>query len=199
MKKPYNYIFVNFITTCSLFFAIMAIVFAYQNWLYASFGFVLCAFVTDTLDGHFARLLKAESRFGACYDTVVDIFVYLLYPAMIFYKYFGLDNPVGSIVITAFIFVGVFRLIRYTINGPSVIDDKKFYLGMPVVFSHLIIIISIVLEYYFSELASSVTLVLLLLMIILMPTKIKFQKPEKKAIYILSSFILFLAIVMFYI
>ena len=63
--------------------------------------------ITDFLDGFLARKLKAESRFGAIFDTMTDIIVYLIYPAVIFFSSFRMDNIIGVSFIYLFILVSM--------------------------------------------------------------------------------------------
>jgi len=174
MKK---YLIVNSVTALSLIMGFTAVFFAFRGYLYPSFGFALLAFVLDALDGYLARKLKAESRFGAIFDTVSDIFVYLLYPAVILLNKFEMNNVVGIFFILVFLSAGVFRLIRFTTNGFLVDGEKKYYLGMPVFFSIFLLAIMILVNILGKALLPVVGPLLLFFMSIMMVTKFKFRKP----------------------
>jgi len=177
MKK---YFLVNTITALSLILGLTAIALALRGYLYFSFGFALLALVSDSLDGYMARKLKAESSFGAIFDTVADIFVYLIYPAVLLYHNFGISNPIGVFFIALFLFAGIFRLVRFTKNGFVLVGEKKYYLGMPVFFSHPMILIILVVNVFDKAIISIVCPLLLVLISLMMVTKLKFRKPEFK-------------------
>lgn len=196
MKK---YLLVNSITTISLILGLVAIHFALHSYLYFSFGFALLAFVTDSLDGFLARKLDAESRFGAVFDTLTDIIVYLIYPAIILFSEFGISNVVGLSLIGLFLLAGIFRLVRFTAKGFEVDGEKKYYQGMPVFFSHLIILIMIVINLLDKELLHVAGPLLVGTMSILMVTKLRFRKPTSIFLSIFIWMILVTSILMFYI
>ena len=177
MKK---YLLVNTITALSLVLGLIAIIFALKGNTYLSFGFVLSALISDSLDGYMARKLKAESYFGAVFDTVVDIFVYLIYTAILLYHNLGINNNIGVFFIAIFLFAGIFRLVRFTKNGFILVGKKKYYLGMPVFFSHLMIAIILMVNVFNESFVPIISLLLLGIMSLMMVTKLKFRKPQFK-------------------
>ncbi|MFA6295508.1 MAG: CDP-alcohol phosphatidyltransferase family protein [Candidatus Paceibacterota bacterium] len=194
MKK---YLLVNTITAISLILGLIAIYFAVHGYLYFSFGFALLAFVTDSLDGFLARKLGAESRFGAIFDTLTDIIVYLMYPAIILFNEFGMSNIVGLSSIGLFLLAGVFRLVRFTNNGFEVEGEKKYYLGMPVFFSHFIVMIMMVVNMLDKQLLQIVGPLILVTMSLMMVTKLRFRKPTSIFLGIFICMILTISIFMF--
>ena len=196
MKK---YLLVNSITALSLILGVTAIYYAVHGYTYPSFGFALLAFVSDSLDGYLARRLKAESRFGAIFDTTADVFVYLIYPAVILFNKFEMSNAVGIFFITIFLIAGIFRLIRFTANGFLTEGEKKYYLGMPVFFSHLIILIIMIMNVLDVTLVQIMGPLLLGTMSVMMVTKINFRKPTSTYLGIAMCIVLMISVSMFFI
>jgi CDP-diacylglycerol--serine O-phosphatidyltransferase len=101
---------------------------------------ILGAMILDGLDGTFARLLKAESQFGAEFDTFVDITAFGVAPAMLVYFYLfdqlipassgPVIHTVGAMLSVAIVLSGALRLARF-----KVVDDDhgmSGYTGMPI-------------------------------------------------------------------
>ncbi|MDD4803852.1 MAG: CDP-alcohol phosphatidyltransferase family protein [Candidatus Pacebacteria bacterium] len=192
-----KYLFVNTITTFSLILGLIAIFFVIDGSFYLSFGFALLALVCDSLDGYFARLLRAESYFGSIFDTIADIVVYLSYPAVVLYFYFGLNNFIGLLFIMIFIISGIYRLIKFTNNSFTVEGVKKYYNGMPVFFSHIMIMIMVLFSLFNKNLLQITGSLLLVMISIMMITKYKFRKPDGGVLIISLIVILSLSICMF--
>jgi phosphatidylserine synthase len=192
-----KYALVNIITSVSLILGLIAIFFVVKGSFYFSFGFALLAMVSDSLDGYFARLLRAESRLGSIFDTIADVAVYLFYPAVALYCHFELNNIIGILFIIVFIITGIYRLVKFTANGFIIEDTKKYYIGMPVFFSHIMIIIILLLSLFNKSLLPIIGSLLLFAVSILMVTKYKFRKPEGVPLIISLLVILSLSISMF--
>ena len=105
----------NMITFMALFLSWTGIIFLLNDKFYVSFSLILVAFVLDAVDGYLARRLGQESDFGRQLDGHVDVFVYLLYPALSYYYFFGLRDAVSFLVIFTYMAFGIFRLVRF--NG----------------------------------------------------------------------------------
>ena len=192
-----KYVLVNIITGLSLIFGLVAIIFVMRGFFYYSFGFALLAMMTDSLDGYLARLLKGESRFGSIFDTIADIVVYLLYPAAALYFTFGLNKIIGIFFIIIFVAAGIYRLVKFTANGFLVLGEKKYYIGMPVFFSHIMILLLMFLSLYNKSLPQIIAPLLLIMISIMMITKYKFRKPEGVPLIVSLIFVLGLVIFMF--
>lgn len=196
MKK---YFLVNVITAFSLILGIIAVFYAIHGYLYFSFGFALLSFILDSLDGYLARRLKAESRFGAIFDTITDIVTYLIYPAVILFNAFGMNDTAGIFLIAVFLIAGVWRLIRFTANGFVTNGEKKYYAGMPVFFSHCIIMIMMIISVLDKALLRSMGPLLLGSMSILMVTRVNFRKPTSAYLGLYICIILIISVSMFFI
>lgn len=105
-----------------------------------SVGLALAAFALDSLDGHMARFLGVTSQFGRNLDSLADTILYLVWPALVYYLVFGMSSMFELGVIWTFLFTGILRLARF--NTIGYVSNKYLtgYPGLPVVFSHVIVI-----------------------------------------------------------
>lgn len=170
----------NVISLTALFLSWISIILLLNYRFYLSFSLILIAFIMDSLDGYLARRLKKESSFGRQLDGYVDVFVFLVYPALSFYLFFGLKNAISVIIIFTYIAAGVFRLVRFNTTGFLTIQNKDHlsYSGLPVFFNHLTILILLALnplpvKYFFP-----IAYIIILLNSLLMVLKFPFPKPR---------------------
>ncbi len=134
---------VNSITSAALVCGLMSVLFSASGNFYMGALLILGAMILDGIDGTMARLLKAESQFGAEFDTFVDITAFGVAPAMLVYFYLFHDftsvaevgylakmNPLGAMLGIAIVLSGAIRLARF-----KVVDDDhgmSGYTGMPI-------------------------------------------------------------------
>jgi CDP-diacylglycerol---serine O-phosphatidyltransferase len=175
----------NAITLLALLTVWLAIVFLLQGQFYLSFALVLLAFIVDFADGWLARKLGISSDFGRLLDGQVDVFIYLVYPALAFYLFFGLQDIGSIIVIFIFLASGVFRLARFNVLGYV---SGFNYPGLPVVFSHLLVLLFLIFKLNAVQYFVYISDVLIMLTSILMLSTFPFPKPKK-----ISGFVIFLA------
>lgn len=138
-KIPANKVIVNSITSGALVCGLLSTIFSASGNFYMGAVLILGAMILDGLDGTFARLLKAESQFGAEFDTFVDITAFGVAPAMLIYFYlfhdFSAAAPAaihtrGALLCVAIVLSGALRLARF-----KVVDDDhgmSGYTGMPI-------------------------------------------------------------------
>lgn len=75
----------NAITALALCFGLTGVRFAMTGEWEKAVGAIIVAGILDGLDGRVARLLKAESRFGAELDSLSDVIAFGVSPAVILY------------------------------------------------------------------------------------------------------------------
>lgn len=135
-KIPANKVIVNSITSGALVCGLLSTLFSASGNFYLGAVLILGAMILDGLDGTCARLLKAESQFGAEFDTFVDITAFGVAPAMLIYFYLfhnplaGGIHTVGALLCVAIVLSGALRLARF-----KVVDDDhgmSGYTGMPI-------------------------------------------------------------------
>lgn len=186
----------NIISGIALLFCWLGIVSVIKGLFYASFGFILLAFVFDALDGYLARSLGLDNKFGRALDGYVDVVNYLVYPAIVFFVFFGLTSLFSQLAIFIFFGAGIFRLARFQIRGIKKQENKMYYEGLPVFVSPLIILFFLLISQFFTK--STFTLIAsgtLILIGVLMVLLFKFPKPKKVfpilLVALVSSFIFF--------
>lgn len=137
-KIPTNKVIVNSITSGALVCGLLSTMFSASGNFYLGAVLILGAMILDGLDGTFARLLKAESQFGAEFDTFVDITAFGVAPAMLVYFYLFHNfsaaghhvHTVGAMLSVAIVLSGALRLARF-----KVVDEDhgmSGYTGMPI-------------------------------------------------------------------
>lgn len=188
----------NIISLMALFLSWISIVILLNNRFYLSFSVILIAFIMDALDGYIARRLKKESSFGRQLDGYVDVFVFLIYPALSFYLFFGLRNAISIIIVFIYIAAGVLRLARFNVTGFLTVQNREHlsYSGLPVFFNHLTILILLAfnrlpVEYFFP-----IAYIIIILNSVLMVLKFPFPKP--RSIWPFVLLLLLVSCTMFY-
>jgi CDP-diacylglycerol---serine O-phosphatidyltransferase len=95
---------------------------------------ILVSLILDGLDGTLARLLRAQTSFGAELDTFVDLTSFGIAPAVLLYFYEpgGLQNlPFWGLALTfLFVMSGAGRLSRFRVVDPY--RGQRGYLGLPI-------------------------------------------------------------------
>ena len=131
MNNDYKpvYLIPNLSTTASLFFAFFSIILTVNGNYPMASAMVFISMIFDGLDGRIARMLDAQSEFGAEYDSLVDIVAFGVAPALLIYKSylfnFGTFGWILSFIYLAS--VGL-RLARFNIQNSV---DKRYFTGLP--------------------------------------------------------------------
>ena len=125
----------NAITAAALCVGLTGIRFAIGGEFERSMQAVIVAGLLDGIDGRIARLLKAESRFGAELDSLADSISFGVAPALIFYlcALQPLDS-FGWLAALWFAICCVLRLARYNARIDMAAEPKKlagFLIGVP--------------------------------------------------------------------
>ncbi|MGB5779629.1 MAG: CDP-diacylglycerol--serine O-phosphatidyltransferase [Allopontixanthobacter sediminis] len=125
----------NAITAAALCSGLTGIRFAIDgNWEMSLFA-ILLAGVLDGIDGRVARLLNAQSRFGAELDSLADSLSFGMAPALILFLWALNDLPrLGWFAALAFAICCALRLARF--NAQIDLDDQPhkslgFLTGVP--------------------------------------------------------------------
>ncbi|MDC0344704.1 phosphatidylcholine/phosphatidylserine synthase [Alphaproteobacteria bacterium] len=85
MELPLHMLLPNLATIVALCMGLSAIRFSFQGRMHAAVLALLAAAFFDAVDGRLARLLKAESEFGAQFDSLSDFAAFGVAPAVILY------------------------------------------------------------------------------------------------------------------
>lgn len=120
---PFRALPANAVTALALCFGLTGIRFAIaDNWA-AAVGCVIIAGILDGMDGRIARLLKANSRFGAELDSLSDVTAFGVAPAFITFLWSLRDapQPFGWVAALSLAVCCALRLARFN----SMIDEAE--------------------------------------------------------------------------
>ena len=125
----------SFITLMALCCGITAIRFGLADQWATAVTFVIAAMILDMLDGRAARLLGADSRFGAQLDSLADLVSFGVAPSIIMYMWSLKEMGNGGwIIALIFCACAAIRLARF--NVESVRDEgatkgNPYFTGLP--------------------------------------------------------------------
>ncbi len=123
----------NLMTLSAMAAGVTAIQFAFNaQWEQAVLA-ILIATILDTLDGATARLLKAQSEFGAQLDSLSDFLAFGVAPAIILYAWILEESgKVGWIAMIVYAAATALRLARFNVTQKELPAWKKgFFSGIP--------------------------------------------------------------------
>ncbi|MXO92902.1 CDP-diacylglycerol O-phosphatidyltransferase [Erythrobacter arachoides] len=125
----------NAITAAALCSGLTSILFAIgEQWDKAVFAMVVAG-ILDAMDGRVARLLKAQSRFGAELDSLSDSASFGIAPALVLYLWSLVEAPrLGWLAALAYAICCALRLARF--NARIDVEDQPhklagFLTGVP--------------------------------------------------------------------
>jgi CDP-diacylglycerol--serine O-phosphatidyltransferase len=125
----------NALTTLALCAGMNAIRFAVQGRWRAAVIAIVAAAILDTLDGRTARLLNAQSKFGAELDSLADIVSFGVTPAILLYLWsLHSAGNIGWVATLAFSICAALRLARFN-TALSAIGPRQpkapYFVGVP--------------------------------------------------------------------
>ncbi len=172
----------NGITMAALGCGVLAILFilraiaaggAGPDWVYGA-ALIFLSGLLDGLDGRFARLLNASSRFGKDLDALTDIVSMSLAPALLVYqRAFAGDRHhlLWMLLTTLFVCCAAARLARFSQEE----GRGRFYTGVPTTAACAVMCGVAVLA---PELGTPVVAIAVLLVAVLMISTLPFPTPE---------------------
>ena len=129
-KKRGIYILPSLFTTAGLFAGFYALIAAIQGKFELAAWAIFAAAVFDMLDGRVARLLHAETSFGAEYDSLCDMLSFGIAPAVTLYMWtlapLGKIGWLGAFLVAA---CAALRLARFNVQVGTA--DKRYFQGLP--------------------------------------------------------------------
>jgi CDP-diacylglycerol--serine O-phosphatidyltransferase len=140
----------NFFTVLSLCAGLTALRMAIEPRLDMAIALIVVAALLDGVDGRLARLLKAQSKFGAELDSLADFVNFGVAPAVLVFVWGlgGLPRGVGWIVALVFALAMGLRLARFN----SLIDAEKpkwqanYFTGMPAPAGAIVVLLPLYLD-----------------------------------------------------
>lgn len=124
------YILPSMFTLLGLLAGFYALVSAVQgNYVPAAWAIIVAA-VFDMLDGRVARLLNAESAFGAELDSLCDMLSFGVAPAVLVYLWaLTPHDKLGWLVAFLIVACSALRLARFNVQIAN--QDKRYFQGLP--------------------------------------------------------------------
>ena len=124
------YVLPSLFTTAGLFAGFYALIAALQGRFELAAWALVAAAIFDVLDGRIARLMHAESSFGAEYDSLCDMVSFGIAPAVLVYLWVltPLHKPgwLAAFLIAA---CAALRLARFNVQANA--SDKRYFQGLP--------------------------------------------------------------------
>lgn len=148
----FNKLLPNIITVMALCSGLSGLRFALaERWEFAV-GLILLAAVFDALDGRMARLLHAQSRFGAELDSLSDFLCFGVVPALVVFLWSMVDlKNFGWMAVLFFATCCVLRLARFNVR----LDDEKpafaynYFTGVPAPAGAGLALLPMILDFQF--------------------------------------------------
>ncbi len=167
---------------------------------------IICLMISgicDMFDGKVARMCKNRTaediEYGIQIDSLTDMISFIAFPIVILYgisAYFDIAlSPVVAIAVcTAFTIAGISRLAFFNLKASSEDGPVKYYSGLPVTMTAMILPLAYLLRYVLdASLFISIYLGIYALIAFLFVYNFKIKKPKKNWWYVTCTV---LAIVM---
>jgi len=152
---PYRALVPNAVTVLALCVGLTGARFAFsERWDLAIICIVIAA-ILDALDGRIARMLKAQTRFGAELDSLSDVIAFGVSPALIIYLWSLQYLPrLGWIVALAHAVCAALRLARFNASIDMVDQPHKsagFFTGIPAPAGAGLLLLPVYLELWLGD------------------------------------------------
>lgn len=171
----------NTFTAFSLVLGLVSLQYTMDKNFVSAAWLIAASMVCDFLDGKLARLLNAQSKFGALFDTLADFVAFGVVPGFLAYKValFKL-GIIGAIVPIFYILAGGYRLVRFTLTETNS-TQKQPFVGLPIPAAAGIVSSFVILNFYSWNSIKSIDSFLALTFItgLLMVSKIEYLPLEK--------------------
>lgn len=128
-RKRGVYLLPNLFTTAALFSGFFAIISAMHGNFENAAMAIFAAMVFDGLDGRVARLMNAQSKFGAEFDSLSDMVSFGVAPALVVFSWaLGDLGKFGWAVSFIYVSCAALRLARF--NTQIDTADKNYFTGL---------------------------------------------------------------------
>lgn len=136
LKEKYQdtkgiYLLPNLFTTAGLFAGFYAVIAATRGDFESAAIAVFIAMIMDGFDGRVARMLGAQSAFGAEYDSLADMVSFGMAPALVMYHWSLVEmGKAGWLVAFIYVACAALRLARFNTQLDEPDADKGFFQGL---------------------------------------------------------------------
>ncbi|RMG91578.1 MAG: CDP-diacylglycerol--serine O-phosphatidyltransferase [Zetaproteobacteria bacterium] len=136
------YILPSLFTSMGLFSGFYALIGAIQGRFELAGWAIIVAAIFDILDGRVARLLQAETAFGAEYDSLCDMLSFGIAPAVLMYLWALVHLPselhkLAWLAAFGLAACAALRLARFNVQVGK--HDKRYFQGLPTPASALLV------------------------------------------------------------
>lgn len=188
------------LTLLALACGITAIRFAIEDEWAVAVTFIICAGILDMLDGRAARMLGADSRFGAQLDSLADLVSFGVAPSIIMYRW-SLDQAGHLGWITALVFsaCSAIRLARFNVEAArdeGATKGNPYFTGLPTPAAACMVLLPLLISFQWNDpvigqpLVSGIMIAATsLLMVSRLPTpSIKYMKLQRQHRWLAVAF-----------
>lgn len=130
LRKRSIYLLPNLITTGSLFCGFYSIYASLLGNIALAAAMIFLAMIMDTLDGRIARITHTQSKFGAGYDSLIDIVSFGIAPSLLAYS-LCLQNVGDLGWLAAFFYVTATALRLARFNTRTIVENDRYFQGLP--------------------------------------------------------------------
>lgn len=146
-RKRGIYLLPNLLTTTNLFCGFYSILASTEGDYSRAALVIIFAIILDSLDGRIARITNTMSKFGAEFDSLVDLVSFGVAPAVLAYSWaLSAYGKWGWLVAFLFVVCGALRLARFNIQI-GIIESKVFN-GLPIPGASSVIATGVQLYFY---------------------------------------------------
>jgi CDP-diacylglycerol--serine O-phosphatidyltransferase len=145
----------SFLTLLGMCSGLTAIRFAMDEAWTLAVAAVVCAGIFDMLDGRAARILGADSRFGAQLDSLADIVSFGIAPAIIMFKWSLWQMGIlGWIIALVFCAASATRLARFNVQAArdeGATNVHPYFTGLPTPAAAFMVLSPLLLSFQWSD------------------------------------------------
>ena len=124
------YLLPNLFTIAALFFGFYSIILAWHDFYGRAVIMLFMAMVFDGLDGRVARMINAQSEFGAELDSLADMVSFGVAPALILYKWSLMSlGKAGWLIAFIYVACTALRLARFNVRTAHH-TSKAYFQGL---------------------------------------------------------------------
>ena len=156
----------NLITFVAILLAFIGII--YHRFLLLGVSIICINSVLDFFDGYIAKKYHMETSLGKKLDFINDTLSFLLLTSVLIYNHYQTSyNAMLYSVLAIYIFFGLYRLVRFTVEEKGI-----YFKGLPTTAAG--VIIGVTLLFFYS--VDIILIILILCLSILMVSKIPVKR-----------------------